>query len=122
MVINPGREQQRQRRIQRQEVDGSFPRRQRKENEHDQKPRLEKQPIIVAACAPLKHVPKHERQKKTPRQSQTEKIGKVIINWMAVPGTAEKALEVFLKQLAIDESFAAPGKRHPVPSDREEES
>ena len=41
---------------------------------------------------------------------------------MAVPGTAEKAFEVFLKQLAIDKSFAAPGNRHPVPSDSKEKS
>ena len=41
---------------------------------------------------------------------------------MAVPGTAEKSFEVFLKQLAIDESFPAPGNRQPVPSDSEEES
>src|SRR5258708_33241619 len=101
MMIHTDREKQRKRRTKRKEIDGSFSRRQRKENEHDQKPRLEKQPIIVAACTPLKHVPKHDRQKKTPRQSQAEKIGKEIINRMAVPGTSEKAFDAFLKQLAI---------------------
>ena len=40
---------------------------------------------------------------------------------MAMSGAAEKAFEIFLKQLAIDESFAAPGNRQTVPTDGQQQ-
>src|SRR5262249_2521544 len=93
----------------------------RKENEHHQKPKCQKQAVVVRGKPSLKKIPCKEGQKKAPGKAKSEKIWDIVIGRMAVTRDSGKAAKVFLNNLAVKKTFAATRHGDHVPTCAEDQ-